>query len=137
MCPILAEKTVERTAMIEDCEVFKPVFWASTIGIVRISSAGSSWTDPIGYTIGWEPIIIPTDVSLPCRDAFESTIFSSPQTAIAPTILWNLTPVEADLARGAGEISWRPSYQLKWYSRLMVSLFNEGSDGLLSRSKTI
>jgi len=107
MRPVLAEKTVKRTSMIEDCKAFKPVFWASTIGIARISRAGPSWTDPIGYTIGWEPIIIPTDVSLTSRDAFESTLFSSPQTAITPTVLWNLTTIDADMAKGAGGIPRR------------------------------
>jgi hypothetical protein len=64
MRPVLAEKTVERASVIEHGKILKPIFWTVGISILGISSAGSTRADPIRYTIGWELIIIPTDISL-------------------------------------------------------------------------
>jgi hypothetical protein len=64
MRPILAEKTVKGTSMVEDGEVFKPIFRTVDMGIFGISSTRSTRADPIRYTIGWKAIIIPTNISL-------------------------------------------------------------------------
>jgi hypothetical protein len=66
MRPVLAEKTVERASVVEHSKIFKPVFRTVGMGILGISGTGSTRTDPIRYTIGWEPIIIPTDISFFC-----------------------------------------------------------------------
>ena len=64
MRPVLAEKTVERASVVEHSKIFKPIFWTIGMGILGISGTGSTRADPIRYAIGWEPIIIPTDISL-------------------------------------------------------------------------
>jgi hypothetical protein len=64
MGPVLAEKTVERASVVEHSKIFKPIFWTIGMGILGISGTGSTRADPIRYAIGWEPIIIPTDISL-------------------------------------------------------------------------
>jgi hypothetical protein len=64
MCPILAEKTIKRAPMVKHGKVFKSIFRPILMGISGISGPCSAGTDPIGYTIGWKPIIIPTDISL-------------------------------------------------------------------------
>jgi hypothetical protein len=64
MRPVLAEETVEGAPVIEDGKVFKSIFRTISIGILGISSTGSARTNPICYTIGWETIIIPADISL-------------------------------------------------------------------------
>jgi hypothetical protein len=64
MCPVLAEETVKGTSVIKNCKVFKPIFWTRMIGKPGVSNTGPPWTDPIRYTIGWQPIIIPTHISL-------------------------------------------------------------------------
>jgi hypothetical protein len=66
MRPVLAEKTVEGASVIEHGKVFKPIFRTISIGILGISGTRSTRTDPIRYTIGWEPIIIPTYISPFC-----------------------------------------------------------------------
>jgi hypothetical protein len=63
MRPVLAKKTVKRASVVEHGKIFKPIFWAIGMGILRISGTGSTRADPICYAIGWEPIIIPTDIS--------------------------------------------------------------------------
>jgi hypothetical protein len=64
MGPVLTEKAVKRTSVIEDGKVFKPIFWTRMVGKLGVSNTGPPWTDPIRYTIGWQPIIIPTHISL-------------------------------------------------------------------------
>jgi len=64
LCPVLAEKTIKRAPVVKHGKVFKSIFWPILIGILGISGTRSARTDPIGYTIGWKPIIIPTDISL-------------------------------------------------------------------------
>jgi hypothetical protein len=64
MRPVLAKKTVEGASVIKDGKVFEPVFWTISMGIAGISGTCSTRTDPIRYTIGWEAIIIPTDIPL-------------------------------------------------------------------------
>jgi hypothetical protein len=64
MRPVLAEKTVKGASVVEDGEVFEPVFRTGGMGIFGISSTCSTRADPIRYTIGWKAIIIPTDISL-------------------------------------------------------------------------
>jgi hypothetical protein len=64
MRPVLAEKTVEGASVVEHGKVFKSIFRTVGVGILGISSTRSTRTDPIGYAIGWEPIIIPTYISL-------------------------------------------------------------------------
>jgi hypothetical protein len=64
MRPVLAEKAVEGASVIEDSKVFKSIFRTITMGIMGISSTHPARTDPICYAIGWETIIIPTDISL-------------------------------------------------------------------------
>ncbi len=64
MGPVLAEKTVEGASVVEHGKVFKSIFRTVGMGILGISNTSSPRTDPIGYTIGWKPIIIPTYISL-------------------------------------------------------------------------
>jgi hypothetical protein len=63
MCPVLTEKTVKGTSMIEDGKVFKPIFRTIGSGIPGKSGTGPTRTDPIPYTIGWQPVIIPVHIS--------------------------------------------------------------------------
>jgi hypothetical protein len=99
--PILAEKAVKGASVIKNRKILKTIFWTGAIGKLWIPSARSTWTDPIGHTIGGESIIIPTDISLCGGDSLKDSLFLSPETAIAPAPFWNLTPIDADLARNA------------------------------------
>jgi hypothetical protein len=132
MHPVLAEKAVEGASVVEDRKVFKPVFRTIGMGITGISSTCSTRTDPIRTTIGWEAIIIPTDISLFGGNPSKDSLFSCPQAAVPPNILPNLTPVDTDRTKGTRGLSWRPGHQMKRYSRTMMSFLNEGLNGLLS-----
>jgi hypothetical protein len=61
--PVLAEKTVKRTSMIENGKILKAVFWTRAIRIGWISRTRSPRTDPIGHAVGGESIVVPTGVS--------------------------------------------------------------------------
>jgi len=99
--PVLAEKTVKGASVIKNRKILKPIFWTGAVSKLWIPSPCSTWTDPIGHTISGKSIIIPTDISLCGGDPLKDSLFSSPETAIAPAPFWNLTPIDADLARDA------------------------------------
>jgi hypothetical protein len=99
--PVLAEKTVKGASMIKNRKILKPIFWTGAVGKLWIPNTRSTWTDPIGDTISGKSIIIPTDISLCGGDSLKDSLSLSPETAIAPAPFWNLTPIDADLARNA------------------------------------
>jgi hypothetical protein len=99
--PVLAEKTVKGASVIKNGKILKPIFLSGAVSKLWIPSTRSAWTDPIGHTIGRKSIIIPTDISLCRGDSLKDSIFLSPEAAIAPAPFWNLTPIDADLARNA------------------------------------
>jgi hypothetical protein len=78
MCPVLAEKTIKRASVIENGEVLKAIFWTGAVSKFWIPGTGSTWTDPIGYTIGGQSIIIPTGISFSLGDSVKDSLFLSP-----------------------------------------------------------
>jgi hypothetical protein len=97
--PVLTEKTVKGASVIKNGKILKPIFWSGAVSKPWIPSPRSTWTDPIGHTIGGKSIIIPTDISLCGGDSLKDSLFLSPETAIAPAPFWNLTPIDANLAK--------------------------------------
>jgi hypothetical protein len=83
--------------VIEDGKVFKTKFRARTIGIGGIPRTCSARADPIGYTIGRKPIIIPADIALSDGHASELPFLLGPQAAITPSSLWDLTTIDTNL----------------------------------------
>jgi hypothetical protein len=64
VCPILTEKTVEGAPVVKDGQVFESIFRTRGISILRIAGTCPARADPIRYTIGWKPVIIPARISL-------------------------------------------------------------------------
>jgi hypothetical protein len=57
--PILAEKAIEGTSLIEYCQVLVSILWTGTIGIIRITYSSTTRTYPVSYTISREGVMIP------------------------------------------------------------------------------
>jgi hypothetical protein len=94
--PVLTEKTVKRTSVIEYSKILQSIFWTRGVGKSRMSGTGPARADPIGDTVGWQPIIIPTHISFLNRNPLKDPFFVSPQSAIAPSPFSNLTPIRTD-----------------------------------------
>jgi len=137
MCPVLAEKAVKGTSVIENGKILKTILWTWTVRKSWISSTRSPRADPIGYTIGGQSIIIPTDISLPRGDTAKGPVYLSPQATIAPASLWNLTPIDTDLTWNARCLARRDVDQLKWASGATMGFFNERFEDIFSRAKAI
>jgi hypothetical protein len=60
--PVLTEKAVKGACLIEDRKVFIAMFWAWPVGIAGKTCSRSSWTHPLGNTIGRERVIVPGKV---------------------------------------------------------------------------
>jgi hypothetical protein len=120
--PILTEEAIERTGLIEDCQILVTVFGALSIGEVRIPRRRSTGTDPISHTVGWKAIIIPSQVSLlrcnPLQDP--SSIAPHPTVSLLP--IGNSTFIGTDpagdplgvLRRFQGEIKGAPCNSMRF-----------------------
>jgi len=65
--PVLAEKAIKGTGLIEDSQILVTILSALGVGKLRVTNPGPAGTDPISHTVGRQGIIIPTDIALARR----------------------------------------------------------------------
>jgi len=61
--PVLAEQAIKGAGLIKDSQVLISTLSSSGIGKLRVTSPGSTGTDPISYAVGGQSIIVPTDIA--------------------------------------------------------------------------
>jgi hypothetical protein len=64
MGPVLAEKAVKGTTVIENGQILKSIFGSGSMSEPGISGSCSARADPIGHTVCGKSIMIPTHNSL-------------------------------------------------------------------------
>jgi hypothetical protein len=97
MRPVLTEQAVKRAPVIEDGKVLETKFRTGTVSIGGIPRSCPARADPIGHTIGRQPIVIPADTAFSGGYALKLPILMGPQAAIAPLFFWDLTTIDANL----------------------------------------
>jgi hypothetical protein len=123
--PVLAEQAIKRASLIEDSQVLIAVFSSSRIGEPRITSPGSTRTDPVSYAVGGQGIVIPADIAFHSRGTDKFISFVEAQSAIAPfpkchTTLINAKMTAMPLSCFGGLIG-----QVKWLPGGIVGFFNK------------
>ena len=97
MRPVLTKQAVKRAAVIEDGKVLETKFRTRTVSIGGIPRSCSTRADPIGHTVGRQPIIIPADIAFSDGHALKLPFPMGPQAAITPPFFWDLTTIDTNL----------------------------------------
>jgi hypothetical protein len=126
MGPVLAEKAVKGTAVIENGQILKSIFGSGSVSEPGISGSCSARADPIGHTVRGKSIMIPAHNSFFRRGPLKLTFPLSPQATIPPTPFWNPAPIDTDPAEDAGFVAGRMVNQVKGLPGKKVGIFNRG-----------
>jgi len=81
--PVLAEQTIKGTGLIKDSQVLIAIFSSSGIGKLRVTSPGSSGTDPISHAVGRQNIIVPANIAFLSSSTHQFIFLVDAQSAIA------------------------------------------------------
>ena len=98
------------------------------IGKLGVTSSSATRTNPIGYAVGGQGIVIPADIALTGGGADESIFSVGAQSAVAPAICGNTAFIGAKLAFKSFLALGRLLRKAKWSSRCAVSFFNKGEN---------
>lgn len=79
--PILAEQTVKCASFIKHSQIQIAVFCSGLVRPFRVTGASASCTNPVGYTVGRQRVIIPGYYSLFGSTTHQMPIFISSHTA--------------------------------------------------------
>jgi len=96
--PILAEEAIEGTGLVENSQVFVAIFRSLSISKIGITCPHSPGADPIGYAVGGQRVIIPTNVPLISTGTDESTLPVLTQSTVAFSTLPDKALIEAKAA---------------------------------------
>lgn len=61
--PVLTEKAVERTGVVEDCQILVTIFGTWTIGKIWVPSSCTARADPVGNAVGGEWVMVPAQIT--------------------------------------------------------------------------
>ncbi len=92
--PVLTEQALEGAGLIEDSQVPVAIFRSLRIGKPGVTGPGATRTNPIGYTVGGQGIIVPADIALASGGTDKSIFSGGAQPAIAPAIWRDTTFIE-------------------------------------------
>jgi len=95
--PVLAEQAIKGTSLIEDSQVLVAVFSSMGIGKLRVTGSSATRTDPIGYAVGGQGIVIPADIAFPGGGTDKSIFSVGAQSTVAPAICGNTAFIDAKL----------------------------------------
>ncbi len=95
--PVLAEQAVKGAGLIEDSQVLVAIFGSLRIGKPRVTSSRSARTNPIGYAVGRQGIIVPTDIAFSYGGTDKSVFSVGAQSTIAPAVCGNTAFIGAKL----------------------------------------
>jgi len=124
--PVLAKQAIKRAGLIEDSQVLVAMFSSLGIGKLRVASSSAARTDPIGYAVGGQGIVVPTDVAFAGGGTDKSVPCVGAQSTIAPAICGNTAFIGAKLAYKSSLTLGRLLRQVEWSSRCAVSFLNKG-----------
>ncbi len=126
--PVLAKQAIKGASLIEDSQVLVAMFSSLGIGKPRVTSSSATRTDPIGYAVGGQGVIIPTDVAFPGGGTHKSIFSVDAQSTIAPAICGNTAFIGAKLAFKSSLTLGRLLRKVKWSSRCAVSFLDKGEN---------
>ena len=135
--PVLAEQAIKGTSLIEDSQVLVAMFSSLGIGKPRVTGSSATRTDPIGYAVGGQGIVIPADVAFPGGGTDKSIFSVGAQSTVAPAICGNTAFIGAKLAFKSSLTLGRLLRKVKWSSRCAVSFLNKGENLAKVSSDTI
>ena len=113
------------------------MFSSLGIGKLGITSSRSARTHPVGYAVGRQGIVVPTDVAFPGGGTDKSIFRVGAQSAIALAICGNTAFIGAKLAFKSSLALGRLLRKVKRSSRCAVSFLNKGENLAKVASDTI
>jgi len=126
--PVLAEQAIKGAGLIKDSQVLIAIFSSLRIGKLRVTSPGSTGTDPISYAVGGQGIVIPADIAFFSSGTRKFISLIGAKPAIAPAIWGNTALVGTKLAFESPFAAGRPLRKVKWPSCGTVSFLNQGEN---------
>ena len=135
--PVLAEQAIKGASLIEDCQVLVAMFSSLGIGKPRVTSSSTTRTHPVGYAVGGQGIVVPTDVAFPGGGTDKSIFRVGTQSTVAPAICGNTAFIGAKLAFKSSLKPGRLLGEVKRSSRCAVSFLNKGENLTKVPSDTI
>jgi len=104
---ILAVKTVKRTRMVEDRQIFVSVFRTFQIGITGIPTARARRANKISHTIGWNGIMVIRKPSFMGPPSPQPAVSDMPKSTKTCSAFCHLASVHTNRTRDASWIMGR------------------------------
>lgn len=137
--PVLAEKAVKSTGLVEHSQIIISVLGSFGVGELRIARFSPAGADPVGNTIGRQRIIVPANHSLClCPAEMKKLAFSVlPQTTKPFFALRDSALISTQTAFDPSLVFWRSGGQVKIKPGYHVCLLYKWPDLIKAIADTV